>query len=93
MIVGVRTIDLHIPGCRSLKEKRFVIKSLRDRLRSKFNISVAEIDHQDLWQRSKIAIAAVNDSGAYIDGLLEKAMEMVDKERRVVIIDVNTEMY
>lgn len=92
-MVGVRIIELHIPGCRSLKEKRFVIKSLRDRLRSRFNISVAEIDHQDLWQRSTIAIAAVNSSGAYIDGVLQKATELVGNERRIVIIDINTEIY
>jgi len=93
MVVGVRTIELHIPGCRSLKEKRFVVKSLRDKLRSRFNISVAEVDHQDLWQRSTIAIAAVNSSGAYVNGLLEKVLDVIGNERRVIILDVETDLY
>jgi len=91
MIIGVRTFDLHIPGCRSLKEKRFVVKSIRDKLRSRFNISVAEVDHQDLWQRSTIAIAAVNQNKNYLDGLLDKAMKLVELERRVTLISIETD--
>ena len=93
MIVGVRTIELHIPGCRSLKEKRFVIKSLRDKLRARFNVSVAEVDHQNLWQRSTIAVVAVNESPAYVDGLFEKILELVAAERRAVILNVTSESY
>ncbi len=91
MVIGVRTIELHIPGCRSLKEKRFVVKSLRDKLRSRFNLAVAEVDHLDLWQRSTIAIVSVNQSGAYLNGLLDKATSLIEQERRVVILNVETE--
>jgi len=92
MVIGIRTIELHIPGCRSLKEKRFVTKSLRDKLRARFNISVAEVAHQNLWQRATIAVAVVNNSAAYVHGVLEKALDTVENERRVVILDVSTEL-
>src|SRR2546430_16890946 len=59
MLVGLETFDLRIPGCGSLKEKRHVVKTLTARIRQKFNVSVAEVDHQDLWQRSTIAVSAV----------------------------------
>jgi len=91
MIIGSRIFDLHIPGCRSLKEKRAVIKSLRERLRTRFNISVAEIEHQNLWQRSTIAIVAVNQSKAYIDGLFDKILTLIELEKRIVIINIETE--
>jgi uncharacterized protein YlxP (DUF503 family) len=71
MVIGVRTFDLHIPGCRSLKEKRFVIKSLRDKIRAKFNVSVAEVEQQDLWQRSLIAVVGVSENRAYINTQLD----------------------
>ena len=91
MVIGSRIFDLHIPGCRSLKEKRAVIKSLRDRLRSRFNVSVAEIEHQNLWQRSTIAVVAVNRNGAYINGVLDKILKLVELEKRVVILNIETE--
>lgn len=93
MVIGVRTIELHIPGCRSLKEKRFVIKSLRDRLRARLNVSVAEVNHQNLWQRSTIAVAAINQSRAYVSTILEKVLDIVENCRGVIIIDVSTEVF
>ena len=53
--IGVLTLELRIESSHSLKEKRHVVQSLKDRLRHKFNVSVAEIAHQDLWQRATIA--------------------------------------
>ena len=74
-----------------MKEKRAVIKSLRERLRSRFNVSVAEIEHQNLWQRSTIAVVAVNRNGAYINGLFDKILKLVELEKRVVILNIETE--
>ena len=59
MLVALERFDLKIPGCSSLKQKRHVVKALTNALRSTFNVSVAEVDHQDLWQRTTIAVAAV----------------------------------
>ncbi len=91
MVIGTRIFDLHIPGCRSLKEKRAVIKSLKARLRNNFNVSVAEVDHQNLWQRSTIAVVAVNASGTYVNGVLDRVLEVIAAERRVVILTFETE--
>jgi uncharacterized protein YlxP (DUF503 family) len=57
--IGVLTMELHIEQAHSLKEKRHVVKSLKDRLRNRFNVSVAEIDAHDLWQRGVIAAVTV----------------------------------
>ena len=76
MVVGVCDIEFHIPGSSSLKEKRHVVESLKSRLRNKFNVSVAEIDHQDLWQRA--AIAAVTVSSDHVHA--EKVLQSVEDE-------------
>ena len=59
MVVGICTLVIHLPYSRSLKDKRKVVKSLKDRLRARHNISVAEVDSQDLWQRAVLGIAAI----------------------------------
>ena len=56
MVVGVMTWELHLEGCRSLKEKRHVLKSLKDRLHNRFNVSAAETAHHDLWQRAELTV-------------------------------------
>jgi len=57
--IGVLTLELRLDESHSLKEKRHVVQSLKDRLRNKFNVSVAEIDHQDTWQRATLAAVTV----------------------------------
>ncbi|MCJ7659178.1 MAG: DUF503 domain-containing protein, partial [Anaerolineales bacterium] len=61
MSIGILTIKIHLPGCSSLKEKRRRLKPLIERLHREFNISVAEIDHLDVWQTSMIACAPVSN--------------------------------
>jgi uncharacterized protein YlxP (DUF503 family) len=59
MIIGVLTLELHLPESNSLKSKRIIIKSLKDRIKNKFNVSIAEIDGNDLWQRCVLGAACV----------------------------------
>ena len=59
MVVGVVTWDLHLDGCASLKDKRRIVKSLKDRLRQRFNVSVAETDSHELWQRAELSCCVV----------------------------------
>ena len=59
MVVGVRSWELHILGAHSLKEKRAVVKSMKDRLHNQFNVSVAETAHHDAWQRAELTVALV----------------------------------
>ncbi len=69
--VGVLTLELHVSESHSLKDKRHVVKSLKDRLRHKFNVAVAEIDGQDLWQRGVVAAVTVSADQRYAEELLQ----------------------
>jgi uncharacterized protein YlxP (DUF503 family) len=69
--IGVLTLELRIETAHSLKDKRHVVKGLKDRLRHKFNVSVAEIDHMDLWQRSVVAAVSVASDRVYAEALLQ----------------------
>ncbi len=92
MIVGLLTLDLHIPESNSLKSKRMVIKSLIDRIRNKFNVSVAEVDANNLWQRSVIGIAYVANETVIINKVFEKIRTLVLSTYSVELIDSTMEM-
>lgn len=92
MIVGLLTLDLHIPEANSLKTKRMVIKSLIDRTKNKFNVSVAEVDAQNLWQRSVIGISMVANETVIINKVFEKIRTLVLDTHSVELIDSTMEM-
>lgn len=69
--IGVLTLDIHIEDAHSLKEKRHVVKGLKDRLRSRFNVAVAEIDYQDSWQRAVVSAVTVSSDHAHADSVLQ----------------------
>ncbi len=87
MPVGILELDLYIPECTSLKQKRVIVKGLKDKVRSRFNVSVAEIDGQNLWQRSRllVAVAAADTRGA--NTLLSKVVNFVERERGLQLLD------
>lgn len=93
MRIAICVLELHIPGATSLKAKRQVIKSLVQRLRNRFNVSVTEIGSQDLWQRSEIGLAVVCHNGAGADSIIEKIFAYVELENRVEIISSRLEKY
>jgi hypothetical protein len=68
--IGVLTLELRLENSHSLKDKRHVLQSLKDRLRGKFNVAVAEIDHQDLWQRSVVAAVTVSSDHVHAEKVL-----------------------
>jgi uncharacterized protein len=68
--IGVLTLELRLENSHSLKEKRHVVASLKDRLRHKFNVAVAEIDHQDLWQRATLAAVTVSSDHVHAEKVL-----------------------
>ena len=92
MIVGLLTLDLHIPAANSLKSKRMVIKSLIERIKNKFNVSVAEVDAQNLWQRSVIGIAYVSNETVMINKVFEKIRTHVNDTHSVELINSDMEM-
>lgn len=90
MILAITTWDLHLPSCHSLKEKRGVLKPLTVGLRRALNVSVAEIGHQDLWQRAEIACAVIGSARPVVDEVLRAADRMVEETDGVRIMDTVT---
>jgi len=70
MPIAYLTLELRIEGAHSLKDKRQVLRSLKDRLRNSFNIAIAEIDGTDLWQRATLGAVSISDSRDYLEGLM-----------------------
>ena len=87
MVVGVIGWELEVFGCQSLKEKRQVVKSLKDRLHDRFNVSVAETGHHDTWQRAELTAAVVATDRRQADSVLESLDGFVASEARARIID------
>ena len=77
-MVGILTIHLHLPGCASLKEKRGRLKPLLNQLHKKFNVSVAEMERQDMWQEAVIACALVNSDAKQIQRSLQTVAKWVE---------------
>ncbi len=92
MHVGCCSLKFFLHGNRSLKGKRRVVKSLRDRVRNKFNISIAEIGDQDVWQSLHIGIAAVSSDAQYLDGLLRQVVDFIDNLHLAEMTDCQIEL-
>ncbi|MDQ3990933.1 MAG: DUF503 domain-containing protein [Actinomycetota bacterium] len=87
MLAALSTFDLRIPGCTSLKQKRHVVKSLTAGLRGKFNVSVAEVEHHDLWQRSTLAVSSVSGEGYHLRKVMHEVERFVSRHPAVELID------
>ena len=81
MFIGTCLITIHIPAAGSLKEKRSVVKSLMARVRNEFNVSIAEVDLQDVYTQAVFGVACVSTSQAYAHGLLEKVVRFIEERR------------
>ena len=88
MVVGVLQVDLHLPLSHSLKEKRSVLKSLKDQLRGRFNVAVAELDCDEKWQRATLGLSTLGDDRRQIQGLLGQVTEWLRRTRVVELIQV-----
>jgi hypothetical protein len=89
-VVGLLRVHLHLPGLHSLKEKRMVLRRLKDRLK-KLNVAVAETDHQDLWQRAELAIVAVSNEAARVDQMLASVEQEIERVEPGLITDAQVE--
>ena len=87
MIVGTCEIELIIYEANSLKEKRHVIKSIIERIKTRFNASIAEVDYNDLWNRSLIGVAVVSNQKALCESMISKIIDFIDNDERVEIIN------
>lgn len=87
MLVSTLRIKLYAPTCHSLKDKRMIIRSLLQRARNKFNISIAEIEGQDFYQTIIIGIACVSSSRALANGVLDEVMRFIEENTEAEIVD------
>ena len=92
MVVKLLTLDILFPGCSSLKEKRYVLSSLKARLRQRFNVSVAEVDYQDKWQRCLMAVALVGADRKSVDAMGDRVIRFVENDHRVTVADTIQEI-
>ena len=75
MPIGLLTLEIYIPEAHSLKDKRQVLRSLKDRLRRKFNVAVAELDGQDSWQRSVVGVVSLSNNSGHVEQSLRTVLE------------------
>ncbi len=92
MFVGILTVELVVYDTGSLKSKRSVVKGLKDRIRSRFNVSVAEVDNQELWQRATLGVACVSGEKAFTADVLNKVVDMIRSNTGVELIDYQIEI-
>jgi uncharacterized protein YlxP (DUF503 family) len=90
VVVGLITWELHLDACQSLKEKRHIVKSLKDRLHQKFNVSAAETGHHDLWQRAELSVCVVSTDRQQVERVLQEADRLVDGADGARIVDTST---
>jgi uncharacterized protein YlxP (DUF503 family) len=79
MAVGLLTLELHLADAQSLKDKRQVLRSLKDRLRAHFNVAVAELDFEDTWQRSVIGVVTLSNEEQHVEEALQKVLAEADR--------------
>ncbi len=91
MTVGILRLELAIYGAHSLKDKRRVISSLKDRLFRRFRVSVAEVDDLDVWQRSVLGVAMVANDPRFVHSCLDKIVDWVRKQGSATLVDYTKE--
>ncbi|MEW5900915.1 MAG: DUF503 domain-containing protein [Acidobacteriota bacterium] len=79
MVIGLLSLEIYLPFSHSLKDKRRVLKALRDRVQHKFNAAVAEVDFQDKWQRAKVGIVTLNSQKGMVDQVLQKILRVAEQ--------------
>ena len=79
MHVALLELDLHIPYAQSLKDKRMAVRSIKDRLRKRFNVSISEVDHQETWQRAGVGVVSIDPDPTYLEQQLALALEEIEQ--------------
>jgi hypothetical protein len=92
MVIGLLTVSISIPDSRSLKDKRSVIRSIKDRVVHKMNVSVGEVGKQDLWKSAELAFVTVAANSTIVQSRLSELMTFLRSNPRYVLLDIQTEM-
>ena len=90
--MAVGTVEIHLPDVGSLKGKRRALKGLKEKLRRLFEISVAEVDHQDAWQRATLALACVSGDSRHANEVISKAMDFIEDHVDGYVTDIEVEI-
>jgi uncharacterized protein YlxP (DUF503 family) len=89
MFIGVSRVDLRIPASGSLKSKRHVVKGLIGGVRAKFNVAIAEVEHQELWQRAALGVSCISESAFHAEKMLREVERFVSHDDRVEILQTD----
>ncbi|HET7791523.1 MAG TPA: DUF503 domain-containing protein [Gemmatimonadales bacterium] len=90
MVVALMTWELHLPAAHSLKDKRHVLRSLKDRMHQRFNVSAAETAHQDLWQRAELSACLVTTDRRHAEEVLREVDRLVEGAAEARVVDRST---
>jgi hypothetical protein len=90
--VAVGTVELHLPDVGSLKGKRHVLKGLKEKVRQRFEVAVAEVDHQDTWQRATLAVAYVSHDSRHANEVVSKAVDFIEDNLDGYVTNVSVEI-
>ncbi len=91
MVVGVCKMELSIDQVFSLKEKRHIVKSIIERLKARYNASVAEVDLNDTWKNAVIGVTCVSNEVGHVDSMMNKIVEFVENDGRAILFNYSTE--
>ena len=92
MTVGLLTLDIRVPGSRSLKDKRRVVKSLKEQMRGRYNCSVAEVGFKDQWARAEVVVAVVGDDSRFVNTQLNEIARFASNKNGAELLDCRIEM-
>ena len=92
MAVGLLTLELHLTEAQSLKDKRQVLRSLKDRLRQHFNVAVAELDFEDTWQRSVVGVVTLSNEEQHVEEALQKVLAEADRILGPLLVSHNVDL-
>ena len=92
MVVGAALIEIHVHGSQSLKQKRGVVRSIQQRLRNQFNISVSEVGGQGTWQRAVLGLTAAGAEAPQVKKVLERAIRFVEEQHRAEVVNSDLEL-
>ena len=90
--VALGMVELHLPDVDSLKGKRHVLRGLKEKVRAQFQVSVAEVDHQDMWQRATLALAYVSADARHANEVVSKAMDYIEDHVEGRVLDTSVEI-
>ncbi|HMA76321.1 MAG TPA: DUF503 domain-containing protein [Candidatus Krumholzibacteriaceae bacterium] len=88
MMIASLVLEFYLPGCSSLKEKRIILNSVKDRLRNRFNVAFCETGFQDKWQRSELCVVTVANTSKRLDKILQSVISFLDSDPRAVCTNI-----